>query len=495
MTLYRWTQKLLKRAKYGDKFAASARCCCSKWFCVLTQGGAYECRQQKPDADSGDQVLSEHKTEQECNKECYERYFCVTNPDGTKECVPEGDVNNRPADGPYKESECQAKCSCPHCGNEACEAAATGGNELVVCCNRAEEIWEFKGGQWEIVAPCGNDPNSMCTGVTPAFPDDPEEGDRVSINCEGGFKDPPSGVTCPKCKYGCVEDSSTGEKKCEREPDSGEYLTEEECKPECEGLWFCTASDKCEKLAEPPSPGKEGYATEQECLDTAPDKCPPKRWRCEKPDKCINEIEQDGGTYYDTEQECLDAAPVNCPVPCSSYPFVGQGPPDTTIGSCFTSTNEETDDGGEKGESKSYNKGYVGFGGFGAFGVEKPGAYDGLTDDAGNLRYLIWKYTQKGSSAFTRKPDPDNCVQQESHSSYEWTLMMCKEGEFSEVSDIDSRVELDKYPASPVDCREGTSISYTVKVSFDSCAQDFAGSQCGLTLGLAPELPNGPTEC
>jgi hypothetical protein len=300
-----------------------------------------------------------------------------------------------------------------------------------------------------------------------------------------GNVDLPSGKDCPKCKWDCQTDSSTGEKKCEREPDSGKYLTEEECKPDCEGLWFCTAPDKCEKSVEPPEPGKEGYSDESECLDAAPDQCPPKKWRCEKPDKCINEIEQDGGTYYDTEQECLDAAPVNCLVPCSSYPFVGQGPPDPSMGSCST---EEPD--GEGGSSyKSYKKEYVGFGGFGAFGVEKPGAYDGLTDDAGNLRYLIWKYTQKSSSVYTPKPD---CVQGENHLSYEWTLMMCKEGEFSEVSDIDSRVELDKYPVAPDDCREGTSISYTLEVSYDSCAQD--EWQCGLTR-LVPELPNGPTEC
>jgi hypothetical protein len=320
MTLYRWAKQLLVRSKYGNKLAASAKCCCTKWYCVLTSGKSYECRDSAPDPNTGDQLLSEHSNEQECNKECYERYFCVTNPDGTKECAKEGDVNNRPADGPYKKSECQAKCSCPHCGNEACEQEATGNDALVVCCGRAEEIWEFKGGQWEIVAPCGNDPDSMCTGVPPAFPDSPNEGDRVSINCEGGFKDPPSGELCPKCKYGCVEDSSTGEKRCEREPDSGQYLTEKECKPDCEGLWFCTASDKCEKLAEPPEPGKEGYATEQECLDTAPDKCPPKKWRCNAPDACIEEIEQQKGRYYDTKDECEQKADFDCPLPCDGWP-------------------------------------------------------------------------------------------------------------------------------------------------------------------------------
>jgi len=323
MTLYRWAKQLLVRSKYGGKLAASAECCCKKWYCVLTTGKAYECRDSAPDPNTGDQLLSEHPNEKACNKECYERYFCVTNPSGSKECVKEGEVNNRPADGPYKRSECDERCrTCPHCGDEACQAEAKGDFSILdTCCSSASEVWEFRGGQWEIISNCGGDPKSFCVGeVIDPFPASPNEGDQFTLRCTGlGNVDLPSGKDCPKCKWGCKTDSSTGEKKCERDED-GDYDTEEECKPPCAGVWYCKDSSTCERKTTPPSPGKQGYDTEQECLDKAPEECPEKRWRCESSDACIAEIEQAGTAYFDTEQDCLDAAPDQCPPPCNGWP-------------------------------------------------------------------------------------------------------------------------------------------------------------------------------
>ena len=323
MSIYKWAGKLLTR---NGKLAVAQACCCQleKWYCILTGGGDYVCRNQEPDPNLNEQNLSEHKTERECNADCYEKYFCVEVRPGEHQCEKEGDVNGRPAEGPYKQAECQPICGpCPHCGDKACEAEQQGDNDILVdCCdnNGDREEWWYNvfTDAWEITTHCGGDEQGMCRGDTSAgFPDNPNGGDTVSFPCVPAPKKPPEdNKNCKKCLYDCGKDSQD-KPECQRAPDTGKY-TKKECDKECLGQYFCTKPDSCERQNPPANPAAQGYDTEQECLAEAPVACPAKKWRCQKSDVCIEEVEQPGGKYYDTEQECLNNAPTNCPVKPSS---------------------------------------------------------------------------------------------------------------------------------------------------------------------------------
>ena len=275
MTFYKWAGKLLKR---NGKFAIAKSCCCEQWYCVLTQSGDYECRDARPDPSENAQVLSDHKTEKDCQKECYERYYCIDD-NGDYRCVKESDLPDD-ADiisGPQRQEECEEKCeNCPPCGDKACEAAATGDDTIIedCCFNLAdEEQWTFNGTDWELTQRCGNDERTPCKGrPVPSFPQGLNAGDVFTVSCVPNGKTPDDNPDCEKCLYSC--DKTSTPYACVPEPDNGKY-TEKECAKECEGLWYCTSETECERQNPPQNPAKKGFETERECLDSAEDECSP----------------------------------------------------------------------------------------------------------------------------------------------------------------------------------------------------------------------------
>jgi hypothetical protein len=273
VTFYKWAGKLLKRK---GKFAVAKSCCCEQWYCVLTQGGDYECRDAKPDPNENAQVLSEHKTEKECQKECYERYYCIDD-NGDYRCVKESDLPDD-ADiisGPQRLEECEAKCeNCPPCGDKACEAAAAGDDTIIedCCFNLAdEEQWTFNGTDWELTQRCGKDERTPCKGrPVPSFPQGLNAGDVFTLSCVPDGRTPEDNPDCGKCLYDC--DKDTEPKSCVRAADTGKY-TEKECKKECEGLWYCTSAMSCDQQSPPLNPAKEGFEYLADCLTAAKTDC------------------------------------------------------------------------------------------------------------------------------------------------------------------------------------------------------------------------------
>jgi hypothetical protein len=288
VTFYRWARKLLVRNEFitpaeeqrgvKKKFAISERCCCPQWFCVLTKDGDYECRDVRPEPDTGEQVLSEHKDEKSCQEECYERYYCV---DRNKDyqCIREGEVlsSDDVVGGPYRLEECEEQCNnCPPCGNEACEAEAAGDNDIIAACCaalEAEEEWTFNGdtAEWSLTQHCGEDKKTPCSGdATAGFPDNPADGDTVTFPCAPNGNTPRDLPDCTKCLFDC--DKNVTPYTCVRAPDAGLY-TEKECERECAGLWYCVDHKTCERQNPPKNPAKQGYDTEDECLAQAETEC------------------------------------------------------------------------------------------------------------------------------------------------------------------------------------------------------------------------------
>lgn len=323
MVFYKWNGKFLKK---GGAFAVSDKCCCAGYYCVLTRAGKYECRNQRPDPASGDQVLSEHKSDTDCKKSCYERYYCTkdpTDPNAASVCVKEGDLKNGPngpdvTGGPYPKSECEASCTtCPPCAEEACitdrEGDAQPYND---CCAQHTEVWEYDGTDWVLKTECAE--GGMCSGTgDPPFPNNPNAGDTHSFDCAPSGKDPPRGnPDCKECKYNCSPKDPAdpeGEKECKRAKDG--KLTQQKCEDTCLGKWHCVATDKCERQQNP-DPASQGYDTEQECLDAAPVDCEKNFWYCETTDRCVERGPQAGEPDgYDNEPDCLAAAPTDCKPP------------------------------------------------------------------------------------------------------------------------------------------------------------------------------------
>lgn len=273
MTFYKWAGKLLKRR---GKLAVAQTCCCEQWYCVLTPGGDYECRDAKPDPNENAQVLSEHKTEKECLDQCYERYYCIDD-NGDYQCVKESDLppNATIVSGPQRKEECEAKCeNCPPCGNKACEAEANGDDTIIEeCCFNLddEEEWTFNGTDWELTQRCGNDERTPCKGrPVPSFPQGLNPGDVFTLSCVPDGRKPEDNRDCEKCLYDC--DKDTDPHSCIRAPDTGKY-TEKECKKECEGLWYCTSYTNCTQQSTPLNPAKEGFEYLADCLQAAKTEC------------------------------------------------------------------------------------------------------------------------------------------------------------------------------------------------------------------------------
>lgn len=282
MNFYKWAGKLLVRSEFlsddekkrgvTKKFAVSEACCCAQWYCVLTSSGDYECRDKRPDPTENAQVLSEHKTEKDCQKECYERYYCIDE-SGDYKCVKESDLpeNATIISGPQRQEECEAKCeNCPPCGNEACESEAKGDDAIIEeCCFNLEdeEEWTFNGTDWELTQRCGNDERTPCKGKpVPSFPQGLNPGDVFTLSCIPDGRKPEDNKDCEKCLYDC--DKTTTPYTCVYTPDDGKY-TEKECDTECAGRWYCKSHNECEKQNPPKNPAKNGYDTESECLDAA----------------------------------------------------------------------------------------------------------------------------------------------------------------------------------------------------------------------------------
>jgi hypothetical protein len=309
VTFYKWAGKLLKRQ---GKLAVAQTCCCEQWYCVLTQGGDYECRDAKPDPNENAQILSEHKTEKECLDQCYERYYCIDE-NGDYQCVKESDLppNATIVSGPQRKEECEAKCeNCPPCGNEACEAEAKGDDTIIEeCCFNLddEEEWTFNGTDWELTQRCGNDERTPCKGrPVPSFPQGLNAGDVFTLSCVPDGRKPEDNRDCEKCLYDC--DKTSTPYSCVYTPDDGTY-TEKECDTECVGKWYCKSPTECEQQNPPANPAKQGFDTESECVSAAPTDCAPPPERCcavceeplvggvcppgfvEKGGKCVKELD------------------------------------------------------------------------------------------------------------------------------------------------------------------------------------------------------------
>jgi hypothetical protein len=297
MSFYKWSKKLLVRNEFltdeekkrgvTKKFAVAEACCCPQWYCVLTAGGDYECRDTSPPPDENAQVLSEHKDETACQKECYERYYCV-NVNNDYQCKKEGDVKEDDdiVGGPYPEDECETECvNCPPCGNDACEAEAAGDTDIIAqCCASLtdDEEWTYDedAAEWTITRYCGDNKNTPCRGDDAAgFPDSPQDGDTVNFPCVPNGKVPDDLPDCKKCLFDCDKDAQPPE--CIPAPDTGQYA-KKECEKECAGLWYCTSTTECERQNPPKNPAKKGFETEDECVAAAPVDCamPPVRYIC-----------------------------------------------------------------------------------------------------------------------------------------------------------------------------------------------------------------------
>jgi hypothetical protein len=292
VTFYKWAGKLLKRQ---GKLAVAQTCCCEQWYCVLTQGGDYECRDAQPDPNENAQVLSEHKTEKDCQRECYERYYCIDD-NGDYQCKKEGEVqpNDDIVGGPYPVDECETECvNCPPCGNDACEAEAAGDNDIVVQCCAAltdDEEWTYDedAAEWTLTRHCGDNKLTPCRGDDAAgFPDSPQDGDKANFPCVPNGKTPDNLPDCKKCLFDCDKDAAPP--ACIPAPDTGKYA-KKECEKECAGLWYCTSTTECERQNPPKNPAKKGFETKDECVAAAPEECEA------PPPECNDDV--DCGTWF-----------------------------------------------------------------------------------------------------------------------------------------------------------------------------------------------------
>ena len=288
MKFFKWSKKLLvrnefltdeeKRRGITKKFAVAEACCCPQWYCVLTAGGDYECRDTRPAPDENSQVLSEHKDETACQQECYERYYCV-NVNNEYECKREGDIqaDDDVVGGPYPKEECEVECvNCPPCGNDACEAEAAGDNDIIAqCCASLadDEEWTYDedAAEWTITRHCGDNKFTPCRGDDAAgFPDSPQDGEKVNFPCVPNGKVPDDLPDCKKCLFDCDKEATPP--ACIPAPDDGKYA-KKECEKECAGLWYCTSTTECERQNPPKNPAKKGFETEDECVAAAPEEC------------------------------------------------------------------------------------------------------------------------------------------------------------------------------------------------------------------------------